>query len=47
MWTDGWTDGQTDMPKLILAFRNFAKTPKNGEEQLFRKTEETWKNVKA
>jgi hypothetical protein len=23
------TDGQTDMTKLIVAFRNFAKTPKN------------------
>jgi hypothetical protein len=21
-------DGETDMPKLIVAFRNFAKTPK-------------------
>ena len=23
-------DGQTDMTKLIIAFRNFAKAPKNG-----------------
>jgi hypothetical protein len=23
------TDGQTDMTKLIVAFRNFAKAPKN------------------
>jgi len=23
--TDGWTDRQTDMTKLIFAFRNFAK----------------------
>jgi len=23
------TDGQTDMTKLILAFRNFLKVPKN------------------
>jgi hypothetical protein len=45
--TDGRTDGQTDMPKLIPDFRNFAKKPKNGEEQLFRKTEETWKNFKV
>jgi hypothetical protein len=25
----GKTDGQTDMTKIILAFRNFAKAPKN------------------
>jgi hypothetical protein len=24
------TDGQTDMTKLIVAFRNFAKAPKTG-----------------
>jgi len=24
-----WTDGRTDMTKLIVAFRNFAKAPKN------------------
>ena len=38
---DGRIDGQTDKPKLIPAFRNFEKTPKNREKQLFRKTEET------
>ena len=27
--TDGRTDGQTDMTKLIAAFHNFVKTPKN------------------
>jgi hypothetical protein len=26
---DGRTDGRTDMTKLIVAFRNFAKAPKN------------------
>jgi hypothetical protein len=26
--TDGWVDGQTDMTKLIVAFRNFANRPK-------------------
>ena len=26
--TDRWTDGQTHMTKLIVAFRNFAKAPK-------------------
>ena len=26
----GWTDGQADMTKLIFAFRNFVKEPKNG-----------------
>jgi len=24
----GWTDGQTDMTKLMVAFRNFANEPK-------------------
>ena len=24
-----WTDGQTDMTKLIVGFRNFANAPKN------------------
>jgi len=24
-----WTDGQTDMTKLIVVFHNFAKAPKN------------------
>ena len=26
--TEGWTDRRTDMKKLIVAFRNFAKAPK-------------------
>jgi hypothetical protein len=26
---DGWTDRQTDMMKLIVAFHNFANAPKN------------------
>jgi hypothetical protein len=26
---DGWTDGQTDMTKLVVVFRNFANAPKN------------------
>jgi len=28
-----WTDRQTDMTKLIVAFRNFVKAPK-GEEKI-------------
>jgi hypothetical protein len=28
--TDRQTDGQKDMMKLIVAFRNFANAPKNG-----------------
>ena len=28
MRTDGRTDGQTDMTKLIVAFRNFVNPPK-------------------
>jgi len=34
--TDGlkyeWTDGQTNITKLIVPFRNFANTSKNGNE---------------
>jgi hypothetical protein len=26
--TDGWTDREADMTKLIVAFRNYAKAPK-------------------
>ena len=29
MRTDGRTDGQTDVTKLIVPFRNFANAPKN------------------
>ena len=29
MWTDRRTDRQTDMIKIIVAFGNFAKAPKN------------------
>ena len=25
----GWTDGRTDMTKLIIAFHNFSKAPTN------------------
>jgi hypothetical protein len=28
MWTEGQTDGQKDMTKLIVVFRNFANAPK-------------------
>jgi len=28
-YADGRTDGETDMTKLIVAFRNFAIAPKN------------------
>jgi hypothetical protein len=28
-WTDERREGRTDMTKLIVAFRNFAKAPKN------------------
>ena len=27
-----WTDGQTDLTKLIVAFRNFPRATKNGNE---------------
>ena len=30
MWMDGRTEGQTDMVKLIIAFRNYANAPKPG-----------------
>ena len=29
MRSDIWTDVQTSMTKLVVAFRNFAKAPKN------------------
>jgi hypothetical protein len=29
MWTEGQTDGQTDMMKLLIAVLNFANTPKD------------------
>ena len=32
--TDGRTDVQTDMTKLVVAFRNFANAPKNCKHQL-------------
>jgi hypothetical protein len=28
-YADGRTDGETDMTKLIVAFRNFANAPKH------------------
>jgi len=27
-YADGWKDGQTDMTKLVVALRKFAKAPK-------------------
>jgi len=35
--TDGWTNGQTDMTKLVVAFRNFQNAPnvRNGLFALF------------
>jgi hypothetical protein len=32
--TNGWRDGHTDITKLIVAFRNFAKAPKTGNQVL-------------
>ena len=32
---DGWTDGRTEMPKLIAAFRNFSNVPQ--DQQSIRK----------
>ena len=34
---DGWTDGQTDMMKLIVAFRNFANAHKTMWLMLYSK----------
>jgi len=31
-----WTDGQTDMMKLIVAFYNFVNMPKNGARYIER-----------
>jgi hypothetical protein len=45
-----WRHGRTDMTKIIIAFRNFAKAPKNqpgndayGKCCLFRESKETYK----
>ena len=29
-YADEWADGQTDIMKLIVAFKNFSNAPKNG-----------------
>ena len=31
--TDGQTEGQADMTKLIVVFRNFANAPKNAKQE--------------
>jgi len=31
-YADGWMDGQTDMTKLIVDFRNFSNAPKRVRE---------------
>jgi len=38
MRTDGWTDGETDMTKFIVAFRNFVKAPKTDTPLLVMRT---------
>jgi len=35
MRTDGRTDGQKDMVKLIVVFRNFANAPKKRKKTVF------------
>jgi hypothetical protein len=37
MQADGRTDRQTDMTKLIVAFRHFAKSPKNDQSRVLEK----------
>jgi len=32
----GWTDKQTDMTKLIIAFRTVANAPKNDKDPYFK-----------
>jgi hypothetical protein len=39
--TDGRKDGRTDITKLIVAFRNFAKTPKKTYRKFTGKYEVT------
>ena len=34
-YADGRTDGQTDMTKVTVTFRNFSKAPKNCKTKLF------------
>jgi hypothetical protein len=33
--SDEWTDGQTDILKITVSFRNFANVPKMGKGKLF------------
>jgi hypothetical protein len=43
-----WTDGRTDMTKLIVAFRNFANAPKKGRKSYLKISIEmygSWDNV--
>jgi len=37
---DGLTDGQTDMTKLTVAFRNFGNAPKKGKTEELRRGKE-------
>jgi hypothetical protein len=43
MWTDGRTDGHTDMTKLIVAFRSFATAHKNIQilQSLWRRSKQS------
>ena len=34
MWTDGWTDRQIDMTKLVVTFRNFGNAPNKTLEMM-------------
>jgi hypothetical protein len=41
------TDGRTDMTKLIVVFRNFAKAPKNAFDCVFARSEWPFENKRA
>jgi hypothetical protein len=38
MWREWWTDRQTDMTKLTVAFRGFTNGPENGHYATFSET---------
>ena len=41
------TDGQTDMTKLIAAFRNFAKAPENKKKNKFQVETKEFREVRS
>jgi hypothetical protein len=45
--TDGWMDGQTDMTKLVVAYRSFAKAPNKSDNSFSYWGENSWCGLKG